>query len=338
MAAYFTNGNNKLYSEDVPQVKLNNNQVRVKVAASGVNFADVIVKQGLYSAVKKYGGYPVIPGFDFAGTVSEIGRSVTTLKVGDKVFGVTRFGGYSSEIVADANYIFKIPTNLSFAEASSLPTVFLTAHYALQLANISSGDTVLIHSAAGGVGLSAVQLAKYKGAEVVALVGSESKVEIAKKYGADHVFISSKGYVDELRKLAPQGFRVILDPNGVKTLKHSFHLLAPNGDLVIYGFASMLSYGTKTNWFKLAFDYLRTIRFSPFDLVAQGKRVSGFNLIHMFDGGVGYREAIPEILKLLERGNIKLLPIQTFAFSDYDKAHALLESGQSVGKIILEHK
>ena len=215
----------------------------------GINYADCCVRMGVYSSAKDYVGWPITPGFEVAGTVGD-----------RRVVAVTRFGGYSSHLVVPDHQVFDIPEGVATEAAAGFPTVFLTAYYALFMAaHVREGDTVLVHSAAGGVGTAAVQLAKLGGARVVGVVGSSHKVD---KVEADAVIDASRGSLwKEAEGHAPEGYDVILDANGVSTLGKSYKHLRPTGRLVTYGFASMLPRGRgggRVSWLKLLWTYLRT--------------------------------------------------------------------------------
>ena len=313
-------------------------QVRIDVKAIGVNYADTTVRMGLYASAKEYVGWPITPGFEVAGTVGAVGEGVTDLAVGTPVFAVTRFGGYASHVVVDRAYVFKKPAALSFEQAAALPAVYMTAWYALfELAHPRRGAKVLVHSAAGGVGSALVQMLKRIGAEVTGVVGRTAKVEVVRALGADHVI--DKSTTDlwrEAKAIAPKGFDLILDANGVSTLRQSFEHLARPGKLVIYGFASMLpKTGGKPNWSKLALDYVRTPRFNPLDLTNESKSVMAFNLSYLFERTELLDEAIGDILGMLDKREIEPPRVTTYPLAEVARAHADIESGKTTGKLVL---
>lgn len=269
---------------DCPEPKAN--EVKINVKAAGINFADVSVRQGLYSSANQFVGFPITPGFEVAGTVAATGKSVRDLKPGDHVLAGVFFGGYSSEVIAKAQYVRKLPVDLSFAEAAGLLAVFATSYHASHwLPRIHPGSVALVHSVAGGVGLSLTQMLKDLGCTVVGVVGSSHKTKVAKEYGVDVVIDKSR--VDlwaVAEKESPKGYDLIYDPNGVSTFKQSYGHLAQCGTLFVYGFQSMLSKTNgRQNPLVLARDYLRTPRFSPFDMVKANKGVMGFNISYLFE-------------------------------------------------------
>ncbi|MCA9663250.1 MAG: zinc-binding dehydrogenase, partial [Myxococcales bacterium] len=270
----------RLRLEEHPEPTPGAGEVRIRVAAIGVNYADCVVRMGLYGSAKKYVGWPITPGFEVSGVVDAIGEGVDPALVGAKAVGVTRFGGYATSVVVPVAQVFTIPAPLSLVQAAGLPTIFLTAHFALfELAHPRRGATILVHSAAGGVGSSLVQLGKIAGCRVVGVVGSSHKVAAAEALGADAVIDKSRENLwRAAERHAPRGYDVICDANGVATLGQSFAHLAPTGKLVIYGFHTMLPRrGGKPKWLRLALAYLRTPRFNPLDLTSLNRSVMGFN-------------------------------------------------------------
>ncbi len=328
----------KLRLEQEPIPELEADEVLIEVEAVGVNYADTIVRMGLYESAKEYVGWPITPGFEVAGRVLEVGPEVDDVEVGREVCAVTRFDGYTSHLVTRWPYIFDKPESMSFEEAAGLPTVFITAWYALfELAHPRPGSTVLVHSAAGGVGGSLVQLAKIAGCEVVGVVGGTHKIETAKFHGADHVIDKSKQDLwAEAERIAPQGYDVVLDANGVATLSDSYDHLRRAGKLVIYGFHTMMpKEGGKPNWFKLVSGWLRTPRFNPINMTNESKSVLAFNLSYLFDRTDMLALAVEDLERWIAEGSIKPAPVSTYPLSEVGRAHADIESGQTVGKLIL---
>lgn len=331
-------GHDKLELVTTPTPSPKRGEVRIAVRAIGVNYADVVVRMGLYSSAKQYVGWPITPGFEVAGTIDAIGDGVTGLAIGDEVIAVTRFGGYSSTLVVPQHQVFRKPRALSFEQAAAMPAVYLTAWWALfELAHPRRGQKLLVHSAAGGVGGALIQLAKLRGCEVVGVVGRSDKVASAKALGADHVIDKSKHELwREAERLAPDGYDVILDANGVATLRASYDHLRRAGKLVVYGFHSMLpKAGGKPQWGKLAIDWLRTPRFSPLDMTDASKSVLAFNLSYLFDRVELMHEAMAELIGWIEAGKVVPPPIQTYPLADVARAHADIESGRTVGKLVL---
>lgn len=323
---------------DAPEPKPARGEVKVNVRAVGVNFADVVIRLGLYESAKKYVGWPITPGFEISGEVAELGEGVTDLQVGERVFGVTRFGGYASQVCAPRSQLFRVPAALSHAQAASFPTVHLTAYYALrEVLRTRPGQTVLVHSAAGGVGLAAMQLARADGLQAIGIIGSSHKRDVALEYGAAHVVDKSvQALWPEVERLAPGGLHYVLESNGAETLKQSYEHLRPTGRLVIYGFTSMLSRGSgRPNWLKMAREFLRIPRFHPLQMVDANKGVIAFNLSYLFEEQAMLTESMTRMLGELEAGVLKPLPVSEFPLAEASEAHRALQSGTTVGKLVL---
>jgi NADPH:quinone reductase-like Zn-dependent oxidoreductase len=313
-------------------------EVLVRVHASGVNYADCCVRMGLYASAKKYVGWPITPGFEFAGEITEVGAGVDEEQVGSSVVGVSLFGAYASYIVVPEDQVFSYPKGIEYHEIAALPAVYLTAYWAMfELAHPRAGQILLVHSAAGGVGGALVQLGKIAGCEVVGVVGASHKVDAVYELGADHVIDKSKQKLwDEAKKLAPDGYDAVFDANGVETLRQSYAHLTAGGKLVVYGFHTMLPRtGGKPNWLKLAWDWLWTPSFSPLNMTTDNKSVMAFNLSFMFHKKALLREMFAQLLTWLEEGKLRLPPQTLFPIRKVADAHKLIESGQSIGKLIL---
>jgi len=333
-------GYDRLHLEERPSPAPGPHEVLVRVGACGVNFADCAVRMGLYSSAKQYVGWPVTPGFEVAGEVAEVGEQVDDLALGTRVVAVTRFGGYAEEVVVPRHQAFPIPATLSLASAAGIPTVFLTAYYAVhELCRPRPDQHALVHSAAGGVGSALVQLLTRAGCEVVGVVGAAHKLETARDHGARVVIdTSSQQLWSVAERAAPEGFDMVFDANGVATLRQSYrHLKAP-GRLVVYGFHTMLPRGRgRPSWLKLAWGLLRTPRFAPLDMTNRNRSVLAFNLSYLFDEAELLHSAMSRLLAWFADGSLRPLGVTPFAFAEVAKAHQALESGTTVGKLVLVH-
>ena len=313
-------------------------EVVVTVHAIGVNYADCMVRMGLYQSAKDLVGWPITPGFEVAGVVCAHGKDVTDLPVGTRVIAMTLFDGYASEVCVRRPYIFAMPDGLSFSQAAGFTAVFLTAYYALhELAHPRPGATMLVHSAAGGVGTCLVQLGKRAGCQVVGVVGAAHKVGLARSMGADHVIDkSTEDLWAEARRLVPGGYDVVLDANGVATLKQSYRHLRRTGKLVVYGFHTMMPRrGGVPNWPKLITSYLRTPRFNPLEMTTRSRSVLAFNLSYLYERLDILDEAMTALLGWLESGQIQAPPVTEYAFARVADAHRDIESAQTTGKLVL---
>ncbi len=319
----------ELVTEADPQVPAGH--VKIRVRAAGINYADTIVREGWYEAAK--GKYPLTPGFEFAGTV-EIGAG--PFKPGDRVFGFTRFGGYSSVQVVPPGQLRLMPASWSFADCAGVPAVHFTAYHALQqVAKVSKGETLLVHSAAGGVGTALLQQAKLAGCKTIAVVGSEKKGAVAREFGADSVVVRGPSLWKDIDAASPEGFDAIFDANGVTTPRPGFNRLKLGGRLVIYGFAEMFPRGGRPSPLSLAWNWLKVPRFSPLEMTATNRAVLGFNVVFLTDRVELAKDGFDAISSWMLSGQLKKSPVAEFPVERVADAHRTLEAGDTVGKLVL---
>jgi NADPH:quinone reductase-like Zn-dependent oxidoreductase len=312
-------------------------QVAIAVEACGVNYADSIIRLGLYASAKQLHGYPITPGFEIAGRIAALGDGVTRWQIGDAVIGLTLFGGYAGHLVLDQDSVFALPPSLDMAQGATLPTVFLTAWFmATQQLQARPGDVWLVHSAAGGVGSALVQLGKLAGCRVIGVVGGAHKVEACRAAGADAVIDKSREALwPEAERHAPRGYHAIFDANGVSTLRQSYAHLAPTGVLAIYGFHSMLPRDGRLNWPRLAWDWLRTPRFDPLRMTQENRSVIAANLSFLQSEAPRLREGMHWLLERFADGRLKPLPVTTYPLDRVADAQRAIESGRTIGKLAL---
>jgi alcohol dehydrogenase len=319
----------KLITEDLPEPQ--DEEVTIEVKAVGLNFADVFALVGLYSATPK-GSF--VPGLEFAGNVLKLGKNVTRFKVGDKVMGVTRFGGYATHLNIGSAYIYNLPSAWSYAEGAGFIAQSLTAYYALfPLGNLQEGNTVLIHSAAGGVGIYANRIAKKYKAYTIGSIGSPDKIDTLKKEGYDDYIVRDKNFYKNLQeKLKGRSLNLVLECIGGKIFEDSFKSLAPAGRIVVYGSANFAPESDSPNIFKLGYQYLTRPKIDPLSMISSNKSLLAFNLIWLWD-------KIEELSLMLERIlEMQLSPPligKTFPFTNAPDALHYFKSGKSVGKVIL---
>lgn len=313
-------------------------EVLIEVRACGVNFADCLVRMGVYRSAKEFVGWPITPGFEVAGVVAAVGKDVKKFNVGQRVLAVTLFGGYTTHLVVSENYVVAIPENLGFIEAAAIPTMFLTAYYGLfELVHPRTHDIILVHSAAGGVGTALVQMGNIARCKVVGIVGASHKVETVKKLGAWEVIDkSTQDLWKESERLAPDGFDAIFDANGAETLKESYQHLRAGGKLVVYGFHTMFTKGRgKPNWIKLIWNYLKTPAFNPLKMTQENRSVLAFNLSYLFDRNEILISSLQTIMDWIHEKKLSLPPIKTYPLESAAQAHRDLESGATIGKLVL---
>lgn len=329
---------NTLEFEQTSDLTAGDNEVVIDVKAIGVNFADICIRLGVYQSAKEYIGWPITPGFEVSGVVKSTGPSVKKYSVGDEVIGFTRFNGYATQVCVIEDHVLPVPKGFTLEQAAGFPAVFFTAYHAIfQNVVLQPGSQVLIHSAAGGVGTALTQLCKIAGFFVVAVIGSSHKRAYLEKF-TPHVIIdkSTQNLWTEAEKASPEGYHAIFDANGYSTLKESYRHLRPTGKLLVYGTHALFSKkGGKLNYLKAAIGLLKTPRFPPLDMISRNTGVIGFNLSFLFDQAELISDCVAGLSKYLDTGQIKPIPITTFEFEQVADAHRLLESGESVGKIVL---
>lgn len=315
--------------------------IRIAVKAAGVNFADVVMRIGAYPEAPPK---PFTPGYEVAGVVTEVATDVTGLKVGDRVVAGCRFGGYTSEIVVPAFQARPIPEGLSEVEAAAIPVNFMTAWVALEdMARVRKGDRVLIHSAAGGVGVAAIQIAARRGAHVVGLTSSQAKFDAIKDLGC-HEFILNSDW-DSKPDSAFGLFDSVLDSTGGASLKRSYRRLKQGGRVVNFGVSTLVS-GERRSLITLIRGLLQTPIFTPFGLMMTNRGVFGLNMLKLFDptGDASQLDslmgrAFTQSLEGFKRGG-SAKPFQvkigkTFPLEKAGEAHTYLQSRGNVGKVVL---
>jgi alcohol dehydrogenase len=317
-------------------------EVRVRVAAVGLNFADVFAALGLYSATPR-GAF--VPGLECAGTVEAAGAPAAGRVVprpGERVVAVTRFGGYATRVCVDARQVHPLPEGWSFAEGAAWPVQALTAWYALfPLAGTERGDVVLVHSAAGGVGLHALDLAASAGARVVATVGREAKREflVAERgLAPEAVVVRDRGRFGAqldaaLAALGAPGLDAVLDAVMGPFFRPALERLRPEGRHVVFGAADLMPAGARPGWLRLGSRWLRRPRVDPLALVAANRGVVGFNLIWMWEAIDRLPAAFAELARL---GRRRPLVGVRLPFARAPEAVRLLQGGATVGKVVLE--
>jgi alcohol dehydrogenase len=308
-------------------------EVTVATEAIGLNFADIFAIWGLYGATPP-GVF--IPGLEYAGTIVQVGAAVATVKVGDKIMGLTRFGAYTTHLNIDHRYVVPLPAGWSFAQGAAYLVQAFTAYYALkELGNLKPGQTVLIHSAAGGVVILAGRIAKKMGAYAIGTVGNSSKVDfLLQEEGYDQVIVRSQNtFTEDLKKsLGGRELNLILDSIGGKYFTMGFNVLAQMGRVVTYGSARYASVGDRPNYLRLLYYFLTRPKVDPQKLPEKNKGVLGFNLIWLYDRV----ELMNELLIELQAMDIGVPYVgHTFAFDELPAAVKLFMSGKTMGKVVV---
>jgi len=320
----------KLVEENLPEP--NNNEITIEVKSIGLNFADLFAIQGLYSATPK-GSF--VPGLEYSGIVLKTGSDVKDFKAGDKIMGAIRFGAYTTHLNIDSRYVLKIPEGWSFEEGAAFIVQALTAYYALvELGNIKKDYTVLIHSAAGGVGIYANRIAKKFDAFTIGTISSESKRNFLLNEGYDDVIFRNNNFEERLKKaLGERKLNIVLESIGGKIYEDSFKALAPSGRIIIYGGAQFMSHSSRPNYLNVLYKFLTRPKIDPLALSNINKSVMGFNLIYLWDRPDELQKMAEEILKLnLNRPFIG----KVFSFNHLLDGLRYFQKGKNIGKVIVK--
>ncbi|MGG3564668.1 NADPH:quinone oxidoreductase family protein [Neobacillus rhizosphaerae] len=307
---------------EVETPKISASQVLIRVEKTSVNYADVKARYG----EKGKGNFPFIPGLDTAGVIVEVGAEVNHLQPGHRVIAFPANGSYAEFVVAEGILTYEIPDSMDFATAAACPIVsFLSYKLLADIARIEKGETILIHSAAGGVGTTAIQMAKLLGAsKIIGTVGDENKESVALKAGADHVICyNNDDFSRKVNELTDnQGVDIVLDSIAGEITGQSLTCLAPYGRLVQFGNSSGSVGSFKTS-----------------DLHSSCRSVLGFSLgTTRKKRPETLQSTAKEVLRLFSEGKLKMKIGHHYPLEAAITAHKLIESRLSIGKIILDVK
>ena len=321
-----------LQVREAPDPEAGPGQVRIRVSAAGINFADLMARVGLYPDAPKL---PCVVGYEVSGVVDQVGPGVTGVAVGERVIGMPRFGGYTDVLVISSEQIFKMPAAMTFEEGAALPVVYLTA-YTMMLftGSLRPKSTVLIHSAAGGVGLAAIDLAKTQGCTIFG-TASSGKHDFLRARGVHHPIDSSGDYVAAVRAVVgDRGVDLVLDPVGGKSWTEGYELLGACGRLVAFGLSAASS-GKKRSLLHAGAQILKIKKYSPMKLMDDNKTVTGVNMGHLFDRLDLLRPQGEDLLRMFEAGTVKPYVDRTFRFDEAAAAHNYIHDRKAKGKVLL---
>ncbi|MBS2030337.1 MAG: zinc-binding dehydrogenase [Deltaproteobacteria bacterium] len=323
-----------LQVRDTPDPTPGPGQVRLKVHAAGLNFAEMMARQGLYPDAPKP---PCVVGYEASGVIDALGEGVSGPPVGTKVIALSKFGAHTDSLVVPAGQVLPMPEGMTFEEGAALPVVYLTAYHMLfRVGWLRPGMKVLIHMAAGGVGLAALQLCRTVPGVVTFGTASASKHEVIKQHGCDHpIDYRSVDYAAEVRKLTNgQGVDLILDALGGEDWKKGYDLLGPAGLLIAFGFANMAS-GETRNLFHVVSNFFKVPKYSPMKLMDDNKGVTGVNVGHLW----GHQELLvgelKALLELYQQKKIKPVIDSTYKYEQAAEAHKRISERKNVGKVVL---
>jgi NADPH:quinone reductase-like Zn-dependent oxidoreductase len=301
--------------------------VRIAVAAAGINFADVMARMGLYADAPKT---PCVVGYEVAGTILELGDGVEGLTPGQRVFAGTQFGGYASQVAVPASDVVVLPDELSFEQGAAIPVNYATAWAGLiGFGSLQPGERVLVHSAGGGVGIAATQIAKRSGAEVYG-TASPGKHARCEELGVDHMVDYTQ---DGWERGLPQ-FDVILDAVGGKSFRTGYDLLRPGGRLVAFGASAVVS-GQRRNLVTALRTVIRMPRFNMIKQMSESKAVIGLNMLTLWKDRGTLQPWIEPLQEMLEDGTVKPVVAGEFSFEQAGGAQSIITERRNVGKVVL---
>lgn len=307
-----------LRETDTPSPKAG--EVLIRVHASALNFADSLIVKGKYQTKPPL---PFSPGLECAGIIADVGDGVSSLEKGQRVMAILDWGGFAEYAIAKANDVFPIPDNLDFNTAASIPVAYGTSHHGLTAkARLKAGETLVVHGAAGGVGLTAVEIGKRIGATVIASAGGADKLAICKAHGADHLIDYREENLRERVKELTGGLgaHVTYDPVGGDIFTDSLRSTREDGRILVVGFAS------------------GTIPQIPANIMM----VKNISCIGYHWGAYrhidpeGLRASFAELMSWIEEGSLKPHVSMTYKLEDFKEAYQALIERRSTGKIVIE--
>lgn len=322
-----------------PQPKAGEALIRVK--AIGVNFADLLQRMGIYPGTPKP---PFVPGFEVAGVVEKVvgtprGGEEEEIRPGDAVAALTHFNAYEEWVTAPLRSVYRLPPSMPFDDAAAIPVNYLTAYHSMfTMGNLQAGERILIHGAAGGVGIAAVQLAKARGLATFGTAGP-TKQDVLRRMGVDHPIDYEKNdFVSVVRKFAPEGIEMVMDAIGGKSFARSHACLGPMGRLVVYGFSAAAGPEGKKDTARGLKALLQTPRFHPLKLMSQNVSVIGVSLGNLGARAVVLRKEMADLFELYGAGKIKPVIGKAFPLQEAAAAHQYIHDRKNVGKVVLTVK
>lgn len=317
-------------------------EVQVAVKAIGLNFADVFACLGLYSATPDG---PFTPGLEFSGVVQALGDDLDdggfTFRIGEPVMGMARFGAYATHLNVNRHYLHPLPEGWTHEQGAALPVQGLTAWYGLhELGNLSENQIVLVQSAAGGVGLQAMEMIQKVGARPIAVIGSRQKMDVLKERTGitdSQIIVRNKRFAATLEAVLAQmqadGIDIVLDAVYGRCFRPAFRRLNPMGRYVLFGAADMMTQGNRPNYLTLIPKYLARPRLDPMAMISDNRSLMAFNLIWLYDR----IDLLHRTLRDFMASNpAPPLIGHEFNFREAPAAMRFFQTGHSVGKIILK--
>ena len=321
--------------QDRPDPQPEAGEVLVRVKAAGINFADVLARMGMYDDAPDP---PCVVGYEFAGDVEAVGEGVTEYAAGQRVLGGCRFGGYAELVATGQKEIIPLPDDWSYEEGAALPVHFITAYAGLvRYGSLRPGEDVLVHAAAGGVGIASTQIARRVGTGTIYGTASPSKHDAIRGFGVDHAIdYTSQDFRKEVRRIAgtKAPLDLVMDAIGGSSFRRSWSLLGPGGRLVCYGASSMMS-GEQRSIKSIARMAATTPIFHPILMMQSSRAVIGLNMLRLWDAKGTFDEYLTPLREWVEAGDIRPVVADAFPLEKAAEAHRLLAERKNVGKVVL---
>jgi NADPH:quinone reductase-like Zn-dependent oxidoreductase len=322
-----------LHIREAAEPQLKSGDVLIDVQFSGINFADLLMRMGLYPSAPKP---PFTPGYEVSGVITKVGSTENDELLGKSVAALTKFGGYSSKVVVKKDRLIALPDGIDMAQAAAMPVVYLTSYVMLSLqAHLQKDEWVLIHNIGGGVGLAAVELSRMIGANIIG-TASVGKHDRLREKGIHHLIdYNTEDFVARVKEITEgKGVDVIIDPIGGENLKKSYKALGSFGRLVVFGFSKAAS-GPRRKVLHLLKEYIKTPKFSPIQLMGHNKGVFGCHLGMVMDRQELLQECMQKLMSYFQSGDINPHVDRVFPLNRVTDAHQYIMDRRNFGKVLL---
>jgi synaptic vesicle membrane protein VAT-1 len=329
-------------AREVPDPQPKAGEALIRVKAIGVNFADLLQRMGIYPGTPKP---PFVPGLEIAGVIEKIADNAgkpaegEPFRVGEAVVAFTHFKAYAAWAAVPVRQVYRLPPGMPFDDAAAIPVNYVTAYHSIfTMGNLQPGNRILVHGAAGGVGIAAVQLARARGLVIFGTAGP-AKQEYLRKIGVDHAIDYQKNdFVEVVRKFAPDGIEMVMDAIGGKNFSRSYKCLGPTGRLVVYGLSAAAGPDGKRSLARGLTALAQNPRFHPMKLMSENICVIGVHLGSLQSRGALLRGELDEIFRMYALGKIKPVIGKSFPLTEAAAAHRYIQERKNIGKVILTVK
>ena len=321
----------KMEIQDVSMPIPGPNEICIKVSKAGINFADILSRMGLYPGAPKP---PFTPGMEVSGTIHELGPDVEGFEVGDRVVGSGTNGGYAEYTVSNCKGVFKIPKDVSFEVAASFPAVYLTSYLMIiHPGDLQPGESILIHGAAGGVGLASIELAKIAGAKTIFGTCSPSKHEFIQERGV--LPVDKDNFLAEIMQWTDdKGVDLVLDPIGGEHLMQSYRCLGSGGRVCSFGISDMAPGKKRRHWHRIK-SWLSFPKFDPLKMMTSNRGVFGIHL-GRWKNWEHLDKARKDLMGWISEGKISPHVDKVFPSEKVSDAHHYIQDRKNIGKVLLD--